>query len=319
MELNNFPLVSIGVLCYNTGKYAIEALECIKRQNYPNIELFIIDDCSTDGISVNLIQDWLDKNSGCEFDIKVNFRKKNEGVHSGLNEIVEKSTGKYLNFISDDLWTDDKLLTQVKKLEELGDEYALFYGDIRMIDENSTLMDDDKQTVSLNINKPIPIGDIFKENINEFIFWIQASTIRLDLLKKIKYTFNNKYISEDWHLSLSISRNYKIYGERRIFAYYRWLNTSIGRTYWVPEKIHIVYFSQFQMIKSFYRHPKNNSIDKKIIIDRSISLLDSINYNNFNKKKKMIFSLIDLIIVYNINFLNKKNIKKIIKLLKKWD
>ncbi|RZJ51679.1 MAG: glycosyltransferase family 2 protein, partial [Flavobacterium sp.] len=168
MELNNYPLVSIGVLCYNTGKYTIEALECIKRQNYPNIELIIIDDCSTDNISVNLIRDWLQKNSDCGFDIKVNFRKKNEGVHSGLNEILEKSTGKYLNFISDDLWTDDKMVKQISELEKLGDEYALYYGKMLTIDKDSQLLKETEYQHYFPDDNELPKGYIFSYCVNNF-------------------------------------------------------------------------------------------------------------------------------------------------------
>ena len=46
--------VSIVAVCYNHAKFAVETLESIVNQTYNNIQLIIIDDCSTDN-SVEII------------------------------------------------------------------------------------------------------------------------------------------------------------------------------------------------------------------------------------------------------------------------
>ena len=45
----SWPLLSIHSLAYNQVEYTKEALECIFRQSYPNIEIIVADDCSSDG------------------------------------------------------------------------------------------------------------------------------------------------------------------------------------------------------------------------------------------------------------------------------
>jgi glycosyltransferase involved in cell wall biosynthesis len=42
------PLVSIIAACYNHALFVVEALDSIKNQRYPNIQLIITNDASTD-------------------------------------------------------------------------------------------------------------------------------------------------------------------------------------------------------------------------------------------------------------------------------
>ena len=56
--MNNKPLVSIGVVTYNSGEFIIETLDSIKAQTYPNIELIVSDDCSSDE-SPDILRDCL--------------------------------------------------------------------------------------------------------------------------------------------------------------------------------------------------------------------------------------------------------------------
>ena len=51
---SNLPLVSVVITCYNKAKYVEEVLDSIWEQTYPNIEVLIADDCSTDN-SVEVI------------------------------------------------------------------------------------------------------------------------------------------------------------------------------------------------------------------------------------------------------------------------
>lgn len=131
--MENYPLVTIGTLCYNTGKYVVESLECIKRQNYPNIELIIIDDCSTDNFSTNYIQKYIAENN-----LQYTFicRNENKGILYNLKEIVNKASdeSKYLTFLSDDLWDDNFLHSNVEMLEKSAENDILIYSNTRQLD-----------------------------------------------------------------------------------------------------------------------------------------------------------------------------------------
>ena len=53
-----YPLISILVANYNNGCFIAETLDSICAQTYPNIEVVIVDDCSTDG-TVEMIHEYM--------------------------------------------------------------------------------------------------------------------------------------------------------------------------------------------------------------------------------------------------------------------
>jgi glycosyltransferase involved in cell wall biosynthesis len=284
MNTRSWPLVTIGTLCYNTGKYVIEALECVKRQEYPNIQHIIIDDCSQDD-SVELVENWIKRNNyTCTF-IK---RPANKGVHAGLTEILDSAQGKYLVLISDDLWTDDKLLTQIKVFETLDNSYAMIYGDTQMVDKDDKVLIPSMFKHYRGENFIPPSGNIFQEVVHDFYFFIQAATISLEHFKSINYSFNKDIISEDWDWQLALSRLYKIYSINQIFAKYRYVGTSITRTNWTDEKRHKVWLSHAKMLLAYYNNPGTNNEDKNVIFKRVWRVYEELNQmENFKKKDKI--------------------------------
>ena len=44
-----FPKVAVIVLCFNGVDLTVGCLDSLLRQNYPNMEVVIVDNCSTDG------------------------------------------------------------------------------------------------------------------------------------------------------------------------------------------------------------------------------------------------------------------------------
>ena len=292
MKHQDLPLVTVGTLCYNTGKYVVEALECVKRQNYNNIQHIIIDDCSSDN-SAELVQQWIDKNSyDCQF-IK---RPENKGVHYGLTEILNLAKGKYLSMISDDLWSDDKLVEQVEAFEKLDDTYAMVYGDTNMIDESGKVIIPSMFTNYKGENFSPPSGYIFRDIVFDFYFFIQAATISISHFKDINYVFNREIISEDWDWQLALSKKYRFYGINKVYAKYRWLETSITRTNWTDERRHNVWLSHAKMMMKYYNHLSHSRNDNLHIYLRVLRIYRELcSMPSFGRRKKIKF-LFDLLI-----------------------
>ena len=97
--------VTVAVLTFNSSKYVIETLESIKTQTYPNIILYISDDCSTDN-TVKVCKDWIEKNGSRFVKTKIIVPEHNTGVAGNLNRAWDACETKYIKEIAG----DDKLM-----------------------------------------------------------------------------------------------------------------------------------------------------------------------------------------------------------------
>lgn len=90
------PLISIIVPVFNLEKYIDRCVKSILRQSYPNIELILVDDGSTDS-SAKICKKY------CECDPRVQlFRTGNKGVSSARNLGIARAAGVYIAFIDGD-------------------------------------------------------------------------------------------------------------------------------------------------------------------------------------------------------------------------
>ena len=124
------PRVTIVVLNYNYGRYAIRCLDSVKAQTYPNLHLVVLDDGSTDG-SREIIRAWLDEHWP---DATTDLSTENRGLTTRCNQGLALAEGEYYQiFSTDDQMVPDKISRQVAVMEE-HPEAALCYGDMWMVD-----------------------------------------------------------------------------------------------------------------------------------------------------------------------------------------
>lgn len=128
----DIPIVSVVVPCFNHAKYVLECLKSIIEQDYPNIELLVIDDGSTDD-SAAVIRTF--ETICLKRFVRYEFRSRsNLGVSATLNEGIAWCRGNYLAAIaSDDLMTPNRIAKQVRYLEARSDCVGIF-GGIDVID-----------------------------------------------------------------------------------------------------------------------------------------------------------------------------------------
>ncbi|MBU5675160.1 glycosyltransferase [Alkaliphilus sp. MSJ-5] len=111
-------LVSVIIAIYNYEKYICEALDGLKNQTYSNIEIIIIDDCSTDNTK-QVISEWIKNNEGVFWDFTYIRLPRNCSQTWALNIGFCVSKGEYIAIHdSDDISHKEKIQKQVEYLDE---------------------------------------------------------------------------------------------------------------------------------------------------------------------------------------------------------
>jgi glycosyltransferase involved in cell wall biosynthesis len=108
MSNKQYPLISVLIPTYNTADYVNKTISCILMQSYPNIELCIVDDGSTDG-TVNILKELDSTYTGTK---QINIAYSNhQGCGATRNELLLRAHGEYIFWLdSDDTISPDTLL-----------------------------------------------------------------------------------------------------------------------------------------------------------------------------------------------------------------
>jgi glycosyltransferase involved in cell wall biosynthesis len=174
MNSSNYPLVSIIATCYNQAAFVLETLISIENQDYPNLEIIVIDDCSVDD-SVSIIRQWKEKTS---LNVRFIENKENIGICAALNKAFKYVTGKYYQMIAcDDIWFANKTQVQARFLEN-NKKFGMVYSDASIMSSIGVNRKEsfiDKHVV----NSIRPSGDIYERLLNgNFIpgFMVMSTT-----------------------------------------------------------------------------------------------------------------------------------------------
>lgn len=91
------PKISVIVPVYNVEKYLDKCLDSLVNQTYSNLEIIIVNDCSTDNSEI-IINKYKDKNKNIIY-VK---NEVNSGLSFSRNTGLKKSTGEYIGYIDSD-------------------------------------------------------------------------------------------------------------------------------------------------------------------------------------------------------------------------
>lgn len=119
--VNKNNLVSIIIPCYNMGKYIMDAVDSAVAQTYPNIEIIIVDDASTDKKTVSVLQKIKNDN------VKIFYLKKNKGLPGARNYAIQKGTGKYILPLDADDKIHPEYITKAIRILEKNKEIGIVY------------------------------------------------------------------------------------------------------------------------------------------------------------------------------------------------
>lgn len=109
---------------YNGKEFFIDTIDSIINQTFADWELLIVDDCSTNPDSIDLLKQVALKDSR----ISVFKTQMNSGAGAARNVGIEQARGRYIAFCdSDDWWYPDKLSKQLEFMERNDYSFACSY------------------------------------------------------------------------------------------------------------------------------------------------------------------------------------------------
>ena len=112
--MENQPLVSVIMPCYNMESYVADSIASVQRQTYPHWELLIVNDASTDR-TVEIVKSLAEQDEKILFVVK----KEHSGIADTRNQCIQMAKGRFLAFLdADDIWHPEKLDTQLRFMME---------------------------------------------------------------------------------------------------------------------------------------------------------------------------------------------------------
>lgn len=178
-------LVSIFIPTYNASVCIEDTLRSVLNQTYQNIEVWVVDDCSTDH-TPQILEEWAAKDSR----VKVIRKEKNEGfVPYSWNRVFPLFKGEFTLYMShDDLLSEDCIEHLVKAQQQT--EADCVIPEVRMWKANpdETIIQDNSWTIHGNscfkdvrkvVNGKTAFAHMLNYDIPGFALW------QTNLIKRI--------------------------------------------------------------------------------------------------------------------------------------
>ena len=161
------PLVSIAMATYNGAQFLEDQINSILQQTYSNIELIVVDDCSTDN-TYELLESFLSKDKR----IHIFKNKNNIGFVKNFCKAISLCSGDFIALSDqDDIWEDWKIEKQINSIK-----------DFDLLCTNSLLIDEYNNSLGLTMKETLCFTEI--PSNQDYLFkylchknFVQGSTI----------------------------------------------------------------------------------------------------------------------------------------------
>jgi len=203
------PLVSVYITNFNYETYIRSAIESVLSQTYKNIELFIIDDGSTDN-SRNIINKYSSlKNVFIIF-------QNNKGLNKTNNVALNLCNGEYIiRLDADDYFHPDAIYFMVKKITM--SKSALVFPDYFLIDEENNII---SQVKRFDFDSEVTLRDIPAHGA--------CTLISIDILKKIGGYDESFTCQDGYDIWIKMISSFTVTNINKPLFYYRQHHGSLS-------------------------------------------------------------------------------------------
>jgi glycosyltransferase involved in cell wall biosynthesis len=200
----SFPLVSIIITSYNRAHWIWKAIESALAQDYPNLEIIISDNCSTDN------SDEVIKKYCSDPRIRYSRNSTNIGMLANFEKAYfELATGEYItNISSDDFLSNSQFITRAMRIIKKFENVSVVFGMAGSINEKT------------NIWRPSPLPsekfekecvngiEVFFDFANNPYYSGGGALYSMRHLKEYNITFNGRITTDiEFNLGLMLYGN----------------------------------------------------------------------------------------------------------------
>jgi glycosyltransferase involved in cell wall biosynthesis len=197
-------LVSVVVPCYNQAHFLGEAIESVLSQSYPDSEIVVVDDGSTDDTS---------EVAGRYPKVRL-IRQENRGLSGARNVGLTESEGEYVVFLD----ADDRLLPEAL---EVGLEHLRSHPERALVSGNYRLIAADGSPLRVQ-EHPCPEKEHYVALLRYNHIGMHAAVMyRRSVFEAVGGFDTSLRACEDYDLFLRIARKFPIYCHGKVVAEYR--------------------------------------------------------------------------------------------------
>jgi len=210
---------------FNMGEYLIKTVESVVNSSYPNFEIILVDDCSTDFISGQVV-DLFSEND--DLSLKVIKLESNIGLAAARNCGIEHARGHYvLTLDADDVIHPDFMTVAVEALEN-SRQFDVVVSPAGIFPDGSDVPL--PHSTSDMPDYSIFVGEASMSGLTENRFSTSAAVFRRSVFDDARYD-DSLDVYEDWSLYLSLfNRGVRFVVLNEVYFFYRRrLNSMIRR------------------------------------------------------------------------------------------
>jgi GT2 family glycosyltransferase len=214
---DTLPLVSVVIPAYNSERYIADAIDSVLQQDYPALEIWVVDDGSEDNTR-DIVLSYGDK---------VHLAtQQNKGSAAARNLGILNAHGKYIAFLdADDVWHKNKIRLQLDALRNSG--YKMAYSSfIRWHPDAQgcyaapdSIFDTPHHPDTTSAN--IVTGWTYADLLLDCIVWTSSVLVEKAEIEKAGLFDESLRKGQDYDLWLRLSRQIEMLGLQQPTALYR--------------------------------------------------------------------------------------------------
>ena len=225
----NRPLVTVICLCYNHERFLEASIGSVIDQTYPNLEIILVDDASTDG-SPELLRQFNNHSR-----VQMVMLTHNLGNCAAFNRGLALAKGKYVvDLATDDILLPERIEKQVAFFEKLDASVGVIFSNCEYVDE-----DDNHLRYHYPVNREkqakraIPQGNVFADLLSAYFISPPSMMMKKEVLDKLGgYDENLAY--EDFDFWVRSSRYYHYAYQDFVLTKVRKVKNSLSSRWYVP-------------------------------------------------------------------------------------